>query len=101
MCGIFGYCGDHDKERLEAMAAALAHRGPDDRGLLFDAKHRLGLGQTRLAIIDLSNTGHQPMTDSSSRFTVVYNGEIYNYRELRAELEAEGVRFRGHSDTEV
>jgi asparagine synthase (glutamine-hydrolysing) len=101
MCGIFGYCGDYGADQLEAMAAALAHRGPDHRGLVADAAQRLGLGQTRLAIIDLSSTGHQPMADASGRFTVVYNGEIYNYRELRAELQAQGAYFRGQSDTEV
>ena len=101
MCGIFGFQGDFAEARLDAMAGALAHRGPDDRGRYFDAPNRVGLGQTRLSIIDLSPAGHQPMTDASGRFTLVYNGEIYNYRELRAGLEAAGHRFRGRSDTEV
>jgi asparagine synthase (glutamine-hydrolysing) len=101
MCGIFGFLGHFDPGSLSAMAAALAHRGPDDRGLYFESSLGIGLGQTRLSIIDLSATGHQPMTDASARYVVVYNGEIYNYRELRAELEAQGVTFRGHSDTEV
>ena len=101
MCGIFGFNGRFDSAVLPAMAASLAHRGPDDRGLLLDPASGLGLGQTRLSIIDLSPAGHQPMTDASGRYTVVYNGEIYNYRELRAELAAQGVVFRSHSDTEV
>ena len=101
MCGIFGFNGRFDSAVLPAMAASLAHRGPDDRGLLLDPASGLGMGQTRLSIIDLSPAGHQPMTDASGRYTVVYNGEIYNYRELRAELAAQGVVFRSHSDTEV
>jgi asparagine synthase (glutamine-hydrolysing) len=83
------------------MLEALAHRGPDDRGSVVWPEQGVALGQTRLSIIDLSPTGHQPMTDASGRYTVVYNGEIYNYRELRADLEVTGVRFRGTSDTEV
>ncbi|MCE2917721.1 MAG: asparagine synthase (glutamine-hydrolyzing) [Rubrivivax sp.] len=101
MCGIVGSMGRSWLDRLETMVAALAHRGPDDRGLYVDRDHLIALGQARLSIIDLSPAGHQPMTDGSGRYTVVYNGEIYNYRELRAELQAEGAVFRGHSDTEV
>lgn len=101
MCGIFGFIGKHDPSILDSMAGLLAHRGPDDRGIYFDAANGVGLGQVRLAIIDLSLSGHQPMRDASRRLTVVYNGEIYNYRELRAELENQGVTFIGHSDTEV
>jgi asparagine synthase (glutamine-hydrolysing) len=101
MCGIFGFVGSFPPTVLVSMATALAHRGPDDRGLHADGAQGIGLGQTRLAIIDLSAAGHQPMADARSRYLVVFNGEIYNYRELRAELEREGVAFRGHSDTEV
>jgi asparagine synthase (glutamine-hydrolysing) len=101
MCGIFGFFGRRDPAILDSMAGFLAHRGPDDRGLYFDAAHGVGLGQVRLSIIDLSRTGHQPMWDASGRFVVVYNGEIYNYKELRTELKNEGVVFRGDSDTEV
>ena len=101
MCGILGFVGTFGSASLDTMARALAHRGPDDRGLHFDEAQGIGLGQTRLAIIDLTATGHQPMADASSRYLVVFNGEIYNYRELRAELEQVGVAFRGRSDTEV
>lgn len=101
MCGIVGSVGEAWLDRLEAMVAALAHRGPDDRGLWVDREQRVALGQARLSIIDLSPAGHQPMTDHGGRYTVVYNGEIYNFRELRAGLEAGGAVFRGHSDTEV
>jgi asparagine synthase (glutamine-hydrolysing) len=101
MCGIVGSVGPAWLDRLESMVRALAHRGPDDRGLHVDRQQQVALGQARLSIIDLSPAGHQPMTDASGRYTVVYNGEIYNYRELRAELLAAGAAFRGHSDTEV
>lgn len=101
MCGIVGSVGPAWLDRLEAMVAALAHRGPDDRGLHVDRNGPVALGQARLSIIDLSPAGHQPMTDHGGRYTAVYNGEIYNFRELRAQLESKGVTFRGHSDTEV
>src|SRR5579885_823118 len=83
------------------MAHALAHRGPDDAGAWVDAAAGVALGHRRLAIIDLSPEGHQPMLSADGRYVVVFNGEIYNYRALRQELAARGHRFRGHSDTEV
>lgn len=101
MCGIVGCIGGQWLGRLEAMLSALSHRGPDDRGVHVDREHGVAIGQARLSIIDLSPAGHQPMADRSGRYTVVYNGEIYNHHELRAELQAQGVTFRGHSDTEV
>ncbi len=102
MCGI---CGFFDPDAsggarvLEAMVATLAHRGPDDRGTEFDGPAHLG--HTRLSIIDLSAAGHQPMSLPDGSLRLSYNGEIYNFQELRAELEALGHAFRGHSDTEV
>lgn len=101
MCGIAGFAGRHDGRALQAMIGAVGHRGPDDRGLWIDERSGVGLAQARLAIIDLSPTGHQPMTDAGGRHTAVYNGEVYNYRELRAGLLEQGARLRGHSDTEV
>jgi asparagine synthase (glutamine-hydrolysing) len=101
MCGISGYAGGFDLELLKRMQAALRHRGPDDSGLWQSNDRRVGLAHNRLAIIDLSPTGHQPMCDPSNGVVVVYNGEIYNYRELRRDLEARDHRFVGSSDTEV
>jgi len=101
MCGIFGFYGKFDLDALKIGLAAIAHRGPDDSGLFQDAEAGVGLAHARLSIIDLSPLGHQPMTDETGRYTIVYNGEIYNFRELRAELETKGCRFSGGSDTEV
>jgi asparagine synthase (glutamine-hydrolysing) len=99
MCGIAGIVGGAPlRPTLEAMLGVLEHRGPDDRGVhLGDG---VALGMTRLAIIDLV-TGRQPMSSDDGATTIVYNGEVYNFRALRAELEARGHRFRTRSDTEV
>ncbi len=107
MCGIaglvLGECGTDAllRHRVGRMNAALAHRGPDGAGIWTDAVHGVALAQRRLAIVDLSDTGAQPMLSHSGRLAMTYNGEIYNFRELRKDLEAEGVRFRGTSDSEV
>jgi asparagine synthase (glutamine-hydrolysing) len=106
MCGIAGALGGrHSAERARAMSAALAHRGPDDSGIaeLYERGGSLAgvLAQRRLSILDLSQAAHQPMVTDDGRYTLVYNGELYNYRDLRAELLAEGVQFRGDGDTEV
>ena len=105
MCGIAGTWdrrGRRDEEvhaDLAAMSATLAHRGPDDEGAY--VSEGLGLGHRRLAVIDCSPTGHQPMASAGGRFVVVSNSEVYNYLELRDELRGEGYEFRGTSDTEV
>jgi asparagine synthase (glutamine-hydrolysing) len=83
------------------MADALHHRGPDDSGVWVDDSAGLAFGHRRLSIIDLSPLGHQPMVSRSGRTILIYNGEVYNHRKLRAELEAMGVEFRSESDTEV
>lgn len=99
MCGICGIWGTDDRATVTAMVAAMYHRGPDDSGTYFDA--RVGLGMTRLAIIDTSNGGHQPMQTPDGLITIVYNGELFNFRELRESLEHQGYQFKSNSDTEV
>ncbi len=107
MCGIAGgwFPGGQDGvvAGLERALAALRHRGPNDQGFeMFPASDgTVCLGHTRLSIIDLSSAGHQPMTSSDGRYTIVFNGEVYNYRELRDVLSREGYRFASDSDTEV
>ncbi|MEH2556315.1 asparagine synthase (glutamine-hydrolyzing) [Bradyrhizobium algeriense] len=83
------------------MTQTLSHRGPDDSGVWLSEQASIAFGQRRLAIIDLSSMGHQPMVSANGQYTITFNGEVYNFRELKAELERCGVRFRGHSDTEV
>ncbi len=100
MCGIAGSTRA-DVAVLAAMAARLAHRGPDGHGVWRDEAAGAGLAHTRLAIIDLSDGGRQPMVSPCGRWAVAFNGEIYNYRELRAGLEARGETFASSSDTEV
>src|ERR1700685_2560116 len=109
MCGIFGILtrdGSNSGNILENAVRSLSHRGPDDSGTVIietnsDGNRQLGFAHTRLSIIDLSPQGHQPMQDAVSGNWIVFNGEIYNFRELRAELEAAGNHFKSHSDTEV
>ncbi len=106
MCGIAGFWTSRaltvPPERiLESMTAAIAYRGPDGEGFYWDGSSGVGLGHRRLAIVDLSEDGHQPMTSRSGRFVLVFNGEIYNFERLRAILSPLGHSFRGHSDTEV
>lgn len=101
MCGIAGFRGDFPPALANAMGRAIAHRGPDDAGLFEDDDGHLALVHRRLAIVDLSPTGHQPMADASGQFVICYNGELYNAPELRTELVARGANFRGTSDTEV
>ncbi|MCF8177766.1 MAG: asparagine synthase (glutamine-hydrolyzing) [Sulfuritalea sp.] len=101
MCGILGYSGVFDTLVMRKGLDAIAHRGPDDSGQFFDEQAGVGLGHVRLSIIELSSLGHQPMVDESATLAIVFNGEIYNFRDLRLQLEAQGTIFRGHSDTEV
>ncbi|MEY2478826.1 MAG: hypothetical protein QOG87_4141, partial [Actinomycetota bacterium] len=108
MCGIAGVLDTQastsadELERVAShMASTLAHRGPDAAGTWVDVAAGIGLGFRRLAVLDLSETGAQPMVSASGRWVVVFNGEIYNHRQLRTELAAVGVSFRGSSDTEV
>jgi asparagine synthase (glutamine-hydrolysing) len=108
MCGIVGILSSNRQITADALAAAvraatgsLAHRGPDGEGAWVDAAAGIALGHRRLAIIDLSPGGAQPMVSANGRFVIIYNGEIYNYRELRAALRQEGVPCHSDSDTEV
>jgi asparagine synthase (glutamine-hydrolysing) len=103
MCGIVGFASISaaPTDWLQTGRDALQHRGPDDAGLWLSPDARVGLAHRRLAIIDLSPGGHQPMLDAGGTCAIVYNGEIYNYRELKAELAAKGHSFRTQSDTEV
>jgi asparagine synthase (glutamine-hydrolysing) len=101
VCGIAGFSGRFDEDLLERMNRIQAHRGPDDQGTCFLPEAAVGLAHRRLSIIDLSPLGHQPMWDAARAAAITYNGELYNFRELRAELAGAGYAFRGNSDTEV
>jgi asparagine synthase (glutamine-hydrolysing) len=107
MCGLAGILSvggetaDTLRAQVSAMTDRLRHRGPDDDGLWVDAAAGVAFGFRRLAIVDLSPAGHQPMSSATGRFTIVFNGEVFNSRDLARELANTGVQFRGHSDTEV
>jgi asparagine synthase (glutamine-hydrolysing) len=97
MCGIAGYWGEGNKEILDRMIDSISYRGPDDRGVF--VKNNIGLGQRRLSIIDLSPTGHQPMFNETKDIAIVFNGEIYNFLDLKSKIK--NHKFFGTSDTEV
>ncbi|MHC1783378.1 MAG: asparagine synthetase B [Anaerolineaceae bacterium] len=108
MCGITGFIDTTTKTStaeltsfVTGMSDAITHRGPDDSGAWVDARHGVAFGFRRLAIIDTSPAGHQPMVSAEDRFVIIFNGEIYNYEDLRKELMALGHSFKGHSDTEA
>ncbi len=104
MCGIVGIASKEaniDRSFLIVARDEMRHRGPDDAGVWWSEDGGIGLGHRRLAIVDLSPAGHQPMQDATATLTIVFNGEIYNYRDLQKELMAKGHCFRSHSDTEV
>ena len=108
MCGIAGFIrtrnswGECEMEQhIRRMTATLSHRGPDSSGVWIDRDAGVALGHARLAILDLSSAGHQPMHAQNGRYAITYNGEIYNCRMLAEELEGIGIRFRGTSDTEI
>src|SRR5262245_30058455 len=104
MCGICGVVGKADEPLLKNMLAAIAHRGPDDEGIYLADNapgSRVGLGHRRLAIIDLSPAGHEPMSDADGEIWLTFNGEIYNFKEIRVELIKRGVQFKSESDAEV
>ena len=100
ICGIFNLDGEPIPHRyIKSMTDAMAHRGPDDEGHYIDGD--MALGHRRLAILDLTSEGHQPMLTQDRQYVLSYNGEVYNFKELRAELESLGHQFRSRSDSEV
>lgn len=101
MCGIVGFSGKASAASLNDAVHSLTHRGPDDHGSYFDEQAAIGLGHTRLSIVDLTQSGHQPMIRAQGEVVLTYNGEIYNFPTLRDELSRTGVTFEGRSDTEV
>lgn len=103
MCGILGYLHNGTKASIDFSSALsfIRRRGPDDQGIWSDTDVGVWLGQVRLSILDTTSAGHQPMLSPDGRVVMVFNGEIYNFRELRAELEAEGLTFTSQSDSEV
>jgi asparagine synthase (glutamine-hydrolysing) len=108
MCGIAGFfspvksrAADEMQNIVSAMTDAIVLRGPDDAGAWVDAEGGIALGHRRLSILDLSPLGHQPMLSADGRYVIIFNGEIYNFQDLRAELEKHGHAWRGHSDTEI
>ena len=101
MCGIVGYYGNFDRKLLSEMNDLIAHRGPDASGLYYADQAPVGLGHRRLSIIDLSPAGAQPMKDALNKVVITFNGEIYNYRELRESLLRDGFRFNSRTDTEI
>ena len=105
MCGIAGILSlknsQINKNELENLKNSLSHRGPDGTGVYISEDHKLGFGHTRLSIIDLSDNSSQPMSYDNGRYCITYNGEIYNFLDLKKELEAIGYKFRSSGDTEV
>src|SRR5262245_960285 len=101
MCGICGIAGNIDRDVIERMTASLVHRGPDDGGIEIFPGHALALGHRRLSILDLSPRGRQPMSNEDQSLWISFNGEIYNYRELRDLLGSFRHRFKSETDTET
>jgi asparagine synthase (glutamine-hydrolysing) len=101
MCGVCGAFGLVDRQIVKTMTDVMSHRGPDDQGVYLDPAGEVALGHRRLSIIDLSAAGHQPMSYDDYRYWITYNGEVYNYREIRANLKELGHRFQSATDTEV
>ena len=109
MCGFFGYIlrenvweGEYNtKKDLENISSKIVHRGPDEKNILIDERHKLGLAFQRLSILDLSNNAMQPMISKCKNWIIVFNGEIYNYRELKKRLDDKRIVWKTSSDTEV
>ena len=103
MCGICGIVNFNnlpvEKTLINKMMQKMKHRGPNDEGLFVD--HNVGFGFVRLSILDLTFSGHQPMFDDSGRYIILFNGEVYNFIEVRDELKKKGYNFKSNTDTEV
>ena len=104
MCGIVGLVNSKkqvDEQLLYKMCNVIKHRGTDDSGIFISPDRKVGFGHQRLSIIDLTQAGHQPMEDKEGRLWITYNGEVYNFKEIKKELETRGYKFKSSSDTEV
>ncbi|HEU5292739.1 MAG TPA: asparagine synthetase B, partial [Cyclobacteriaceae bacterium] len=103
MCGLTGIFSktELNQDTIEQMTYAVAHRGPDAQGIFLDKAHSIALGHRRLSVLDLSTAANQPMHSADGRYVIVFNGEIYNFKKLRSDLEQEGCTFKTTSDTEV
>jgi asparagine synthase (glutamine-hydrolysing) len=104
ICGVYSFGAGSppvDEAHVQTMRDLIAHRGPDDAGVYLSPDRKVGLANRRLSIIDLSEAGHQPMSNEDGSVWIAYNGEVYNFQQYRAELEAAGHQFRSNSDTEV
>ena len=106
MCGILGICGESflGKEEIFNLLSSLKHRGPDSNGIWISSNAKVSLAHTRLAVIDITNCGHQPMISASGRYVITFNGEIYNYRAIKKELEINKsfkIKWKSNTDTEV
>ena len=101
MCGICGIINSENMALIGRMTEILAHRGPDDSGIFVSEKDRVALGHRRLSIIDLSEKAQQPMFSADRSVCIVYNGEIYNFEDIKSELDAKGYKFTSKSDAEV
>ena len=105
MCGIVGFRSNNEfpllRESLPRAVSTISYRGPDDSGLFYDEASGIGLGHRRLSVIDLSSAGHQPMQSDDGRVSIVYSGEVYNFKEIRASLRSHGPKFNTRTDTEV
>ena len=101
MCGIIGYFGSYTENSLKAGLNSIAHRGPDNQSIYIEPQKQIGLGHARLSIIDTSPLGNQPMVSDDKSTVLVFNGEIYNFKELRSQILNFGETFKSSSDTEV
>jgi Asparagine synthase (glutamine-hydrolyzing) len=101
MCGIVGFSGNFHEDALLKAIKTIVHRGPDFCDTYFDNQNKIGLGHVRLSILDLSTAGNQPMISKTRKVIIVYNGEIYNFREIKENLKRRGYSFESNTDTEV